>query len=447
MESTEVHNTAKDLPPFKKKKMPNRKGIESDEKVINIIKTNLLLDKRFNILYLNVSKQSKEILKIIDLFKASKNLNEDYILSKLDSSRKIHKNVLKKYSEIQRLKGKQDIIKNQRDKLHKSIEAYSVEKGKIEKELSNIAQYIEDNQRKIHFLESIINSKKYQDKKELFIIKEDLNNLKKINEIEQGKISFLENDLNTINFKIENSKEVAIELAVDNSMGEYKSLSMAENIYDVILDEMINVSIKIQKEIDRFENNRKNDLKEDLNILSNTLIYSCKKCGYPVSIGRFRSYKCACGEEISTKNQTNEKVIHHFNSELTNFCNSNTWLEHGADYLLRRKDLDTWIGLHILGHSGVWHEIDNVAEYKKDNLRFFCECKSGNMGPNDVLVFSGKMADIGCTRGYIFTTLKEKGISKEIFRLARSKNIDIITDVLNKDTEILLKEIKEGKKL
>lgn len=53
------------------------------------------------------------------------------------------------------------------------------------------------------------------------------------------------------------------------------------------------------------------------------------------------------------------------------------------------------------------------------------------------------MEDIGCSNGYIFVTLNEDKISKEIFRLAKSKNIKIITDLLEKNTETILEEIKE----
>ena len=51
------------------------------------------------------------------------------------------------------------------------------------------------------------------------------------------------------------------------------------------------------------------------------------------------------------------------------------------------------------------------------------------------------MADIGCSRGYIFTTTDI--VSKEITHLARSRNISIITDVLNKKDSDLVKAIKE----
>lgn len=52
------------------------------------------------------------------------------------------------------------------------------------------------------------------------------------------------------------------------------------------------------------------------------------------------------------------------------------------------------------------------------------------------------MIDIGGISGYIFTA--SENVSKEINRLARSKNIEIIKDVLKKDIKTLVKDIKEG---
>jgi hypothetical protein len=103
--------------------------------------------------------------------------------------------------------------------------------------------------------------------------------------------------------------------------------------------------------------------------------------------------------------------------------------------------LQTRVGYDVLGNSGVWHEIDIIAYCKNDNYRFFCECKNSEINEKDVFIFSGKMIDIGGTRGYILTT--SNNISDKISRLARSKNIDVIKGVLGKDSEILMDDIKE----
>jgi hypothetical protein len=119
----------------------------------------------------------------------------------------------------------------------------------------------------------------------------------------------------------------------------------------------------------------------------------------------------------------------------------NYWFEYGIDYILRRKNFQTLCGYHVLGHSGSMHEIDNIAESRSTNPRFFCECKAGEVGANDIFVLAGKMADIGCSRGYIFTMAEE--IPQEIAYLARSRNISIITRLLEKSDTELLQEIRE----
>ena len=127
---------------------------------------------------------------------------------------------------------------------------------------------------------------------------------------------------------------------------------------------------------------------------------------------------------------------------MIDFLKNNMWLEHGIDYLLRRKNFRTMCGIYVLGHSGVQHEIDNIADFASENLRILCECKNQDITVNEVFIFSGKMSDIGCTRGYIFTT--SFNINKEIVQLARSKNITIVESVLEKKENKIIEEIKEG---
>jgi hypothetical protein len=130
-----------------------------------------------------------------------------------------------------------------------------------------------------------------------------------------------------------------------------------------------------------------------------------------------------------------------FDLELRNFISKNYWFEHGIDHILRRKNFQTLCGYYVLGHSGTAHEIDNIAESGSSNLRFFGECKVGEVGANDIFIFAGKMSDIGCSRGYIFTLTKT--IPKELSYLARSKNISIVTNVIEKSIADLEQEIQE----
>ncbi len=197
------------------------------------------------------------------------------------------------------------------------------------------------------------------------------------------------------------------------------------------------LSNKIQNRISGFEEKRK----VELAILSSTTIHVCRKCGKIMSLDKFTRGGCVCGEKITRISQVKQVPVHHFNERLINFLEQNCWLEHGVDYLLRKKNFQTLVGYHVLGHSGVLHEVDNIADSKGENYRFFCECKTTEVKVNDIFVFSGKMIDVGCSRGYVFTTCEE--VSSEIVRLARSKNIDIVKGVLGRETASLLADIRE----
>jgi hypothetical protein len=136
-----------------------------------------------------------------------------------------------------------------------------------------------------------------------------------------------------------------------------------------------------------------------------------------------------------------KEPIAYFDARLRNFISNNYWFEHGIDFLLRRKNFQTLCGVHVLGHSGCMHEIDNIAESKTSNFCIFCECKTVEIKTNDVFVLAGKMADIGCSRAYIFTVAKD--VQKEIVHLARSRNVSIVTDALGRPIPDLIKEIRE----
>lgn len=215
-------------------------------------------------------------------------------------------------------------------------------------------------------------------------------------------------------------------------------LEVKKNSYKVIKRRLKDLNRQIENSINHFE--QKNGI--NLDILSSTSIYFCKKCNKILSLNKFKQQKCMCEEHITKVSQVEQIPVHHFNPNMISFLEYNYWLEFAIDYILKRKNLKTLIGQEVLGNSGVSHEIDNIAYCPNKNYRFFCECKNSEVKESDIFIFSGKMIDIGGTRGYIFTT--SQNVSDKIQRLARSKNIDIIENVLNKDSDTLLNEIKEG---
>lgn len=158
-------------------------------------------------------------------------------------------------------------------------------------------------------------------------------------------------------------------------------------------------SNNIQSTLSKFEKIRK----INLDILTSLTLFICNNCKYIISKDRFKQSKCICGRNINTISNTIKVPVAFFDQMLKDFIERNFWFEYGIDYLLRKKNFQTLCGYYVLGHSGNWHEIDNIAESKSSNFRFFCECKTGQIKTSDVFIFAGKMADVGCSRGYLFS--------------------------------------------
>jgi len=196
-------------------------------------------------------------------------------------------------------------------------------------------------------------------------------------------------------------------------------------------------STEIQNLLSRFE--QSNGL--TLDILTPHTLYICRKCFNVLSTDRFQVGPCRCGLQITTTANTRTEPVAYFDARMRGFITHNYWFEYGVDYLLKRKNFQTLCGVHVLGHSGCMHEIDNIAESRTSNFRIFCECKTAEVKTSDVFVFAGKMADVGCTRAYVFTVTKD--IPRQIVHLARSRNISMITSALDRPMADLIKEIKE----
>jgi len=195
------------------------------------------------------------------------------------------------------------------------------------------------------------------------------------------------------------------------------------------------LSHQIQKAFSDFESMKGTDL----DILDSTTLHVCKKCHRILSLNKFKKVTCECGVNVKTPDQIEQIPIYHFNDRLRTFLTDNMWLEHGIDLVFRRLDFSTLVGVHILGSSGLEHEIDLVAESGKEKIRVFCECKNQKLTVGDVFIFSGKMGEIGCTHGYIFTTAVD--VPDDIIRLARLRHIDILSNVMKKGSKKIEKVV------
>lgn len=127
----------------------------------------------------------------------------------------------------------------------------------------------------------------------------------------------------------------------------------------------------------------------DLIISSN--IFACSKCQCRVWNKEITDKKClACNSIINPRNIKRVKT-YRLNENIKTIWGSGLWFEAYLARLLRKIGFKTWIGVHLMGASGILHEIDVVA-IKKGTL-VVCECKTGKVTRNDVFNFYTKVGD------------------------------------------------------
>jgi hypothetical protein len=223
-------------------------------------------------------------------------------------------------------------------------------------------------------------------------------------------------------------------LTVERLISFLDDAVLIENIQ--LSDEIRQFSKKTQEALADFEADRKCEL----NILSQRTLFQCRACSFPIVAERFKKRICVCGLRIETMEDNDVFPINVIGTRLRDYISNNLWFEDAIEYILIRGEYQTKCGVMVRGHSGTSHEIDIIAESHKEKSRFFCECKTGDIAPNDVFIFAGKLADIGCPRGYMFTLSKD--VTRETVRLARSMNIVILDKVGERPLDELLTKIR-----
>jgi len=180
-----------------------------------------------------------------------------------------------------------------------------------------------------------------------------------------------------------------------------------------------------------FNENRK----EDIEVFVIKDFYICKNCGNLISINRFKKTNCPCGETINKIKNVDKGSISLLDDNVEMFFKKDFWLEYGIDYMLQKNSFKTFCGYSFLGSSGVYHEIDNMAQKSSKNKRVACECKNKRLSLKDAIIFNNKIKDLGINNGYLITTSSEKAnIDIEIF--CDNSNIKIIDSVLEEKEEI-----------
>jgi alkylhydroperoxidase/carboxymuconolactone decarboxylase family protein YurZ len=129
----------------------------------------------------------------------------------------------------------------------------------------------------------------------------------------------------------------------------------------------------------------------DMLVPSNLLL--CPDCKTILSIGEFKgNKKChRCEKEIKRENAA-RIYVHKVREEIKEIWKNNLWFEAYVARLLRKLDCKTWTSAHVMGASGILHEVDVLAI--KDGTVLVCECKTGKVSRNDVFNFCTKAGDL-----------------------------------------------------
>lgn len=102
--------------------------------------------------------------------------------------------------------------------------------------------------------------------------------------------------------------------------------------------------------------------------------------------------KCpTCGKAVTPRNVLN-LTLHRLHPSIKKVWERNLWLEQYLSKILKSFGWKTWPHVHVLGSSGIRHEVDVLGV--KDGYVLVCECKTGNVSRQDVFNFWTKTYDI-----------------------------------------------------
>lgn len=98
-----------------------------------------------------------------------------------------------------------------------------------------------------------------------------------------------------------------------------------------------------------------------------------------------------CGKTVTPRNVQN-LTLHRLHPSIKKVWKRNLWLEQYLSKILKSFGWKTWPHVHVLGSSGIRHEVDVLGV--KDGYVLVCECKTGNVSRQDVFNFWTKTYDI-----------------------------------------------------
>jgi predicted RecB family endonuclease len=268
-----------------------------------------------------------------------------------------------------------------------------------------------------HLLESTLNEKSDRFKDYYQALREDINN----------------NYVSLVKFQEDISKSLPEDTLKSATEWKAWARNLAESKKKSnlrYLETIKHISNNLQDEVSNFEAKFKVDISS---ILRDIYIYTCPNCKSIISIEKFELSHCACGEKINKPSEAEHTALRSLYDSIKKIYDNNIWYEEGIAYVLKRDGYVVFTSYNVMGGSGIFHEVDVIAERSSPPTRMFVECKTGLLSVNQIFALAGKMRDTGVASGLLCTT--EKEANPEIVKAAKVNGITVVYDTLDKDAD------------
>jgi hypothetical protein len=154
-----------------------------------------------------------------------------------------------------------------------------------------------------------------------------------------------------------------------------------------------------------------------------------------------RPAKCKfCGNTVDREN-VKRTHLHSVKENIRRLWESNLWLEDYSSRLLKSLDWQTWPHVHVLGSSGVRHEIDVLGV--KGSYVLVCECKTGRVSRQDVFNFWAKVYDIRSHVGML-ALIEELPEAETKEFVAKNPSVVLLEKLGEKGKKQIIDELRSG---
>jgi len=123
-----------------------------------------------------------------------------------------------------------------------------------------------------------------------------------------------------------------------------------------------------------------------------SVLFVCPKCKKILFSNEITNRKCLSCNKIISEDKVTRIPISKVPDEIKILWRSNLWFEAYCANLLRKLGFKTWVGVHVMGASGILHEVDILAI--RGGVVIIGECKTGKISRNDVFNFCTKVNDL-----------------------------------------------------